>query len=66
LLLEVLALSLVVAAAAILFYWHHQSAPAELVGGAIVKERPSAPDFMLADQFGASETMSARRGRQSL
>jgi protein SCO1/2 len=61
--LEVLALSLVVVGAGILVYWHHQSAPAQLVGGAIVKDRPAAPDFALADQFGATETMRALRGR---
>jgi cytochrome oxidase Cu insertion factor (SCO1/SenC/PrrC family) len=62
-LVEPVALSLVLAGAAILFYWHHQPAPAQLVGGAIVNERPPAPGFALSDQFGAPETMSAFRGR---
>ncbi len=61
--LAVVALVAVVGLSAAFLVWHYRSAPAQLVGGALLKDRPAAPDFTLPDQFGAPETLGAMRGR---
>lgn len=58
----VLALIVVVGISASVFTLRYRSAPAQIVGGAIVKDRPAAPDFTLSDQFGATETLGGMRG----
>jgi protein SCO1 len=44
-------------------YWRMHAAPGQLVGGAIAKGNPPAPDFTLTDQFGASDALSSFKGR---
>jgi protein SCO1 len=61
--LGVLALAAVVSLSASLLTWRYRSVPGQLVGGAIINDRPAAPDFTLSDQFGATERLDSLRGR---
>jgi protein SCO1 len=61
--LGALALAAVIGLSESLFSWRFRSAPTQLVGGAIINDRPAAPDFTLSDQFSATDTLSALRGR---
>jgi protein SCO1/2 len=60
--LGLIAIALIVVAVGVVT-WQVRSTPRQLIGGATVNGRPSAPDFALTDQLGRPQQLSQLRGK---